>query len=116
MLDRPTKCIVFHDVEHTRLQLSVFQLAEKLSVPLESNKRVVEARIGDGRVLDRPIRWRENQEYGADTTSTGGRWHDMSFTQGRQGNTKRTGYGGGGGGGGGRTLAFWSSCWRRLSI
>jgi translation initiation factor 3 subunit C len=92
--DQPTRCIVFHDVEHTRLQALAFQLTEKLSVLAESNERAIEARIGGGG-LDLPPRRRENQDYNAG----GGRWQEgFSFTQGRQGGgTGRAGYGVGGG-------------------
>ncbi|XP_059459947.1 eukaryotic translation initiation factor 3 subunit C-like [Corylus avellana] len=92
--DQPTQCIVFHDVEHTRLQALAFQLTEKLSVLAESNERATEARIGGGG-LDLPPRRRDNQDYNAG----GGRWQEsFSFTQGRQGGgSGRTGYGAGGG-------------------
>ncbi|GMY20570.1 eukaryotic translation initiation factor 3 subunit C-like [Fagus crenata] len=94
--DQPTRCIIFHDVEHSRLQALAFQLTEKLSVLAESNERAIEARIGGGS-LDLPLRRRDNQDYAAGTAAAGGRWQDnMSFTQGRQGGgTGRTGYGGG---------------------
>jgi translation initiation factor 3 subunit C len=92
--DQPTRCIVFHDVEHTRLQALAFQLTEKLSVLAESNERAIEARIGGGG-LDLPPRRRDNQDYNA----AGGRWQEsFSFNQGRQGGgTGRAGYGVGGG-------------------
>ncbi|XVF07444.1 hypothetical protein REPUB_Repub06bG0139300 [Reevesia pubescens] len=89
--DQPTRCIIFHDVEHSRLQALAFQLTEKLSVLAESNERAVEARIGGGG-LDLPLRRRDNQEYAA----VGGRWQDLSFNQGRQGSSGRSGYSGGG--------------------
>ena len=93
--DQPTQCIVFHDVEHTRLQALAFQFTEKLSVLAESNERAIEARLGGGS-LDLPQRRRENQDYAAGTAAPGGRWQE-NFTQGRQGGgTGRTGYGGGG--------------------
>ena len=31
-LDQPTSCIVFHDIEHTRLQAIAFQITAKLSI------------------------------------------------------------------------------------
>ncbi|XVF55947.1 hypothetical protein PTKIN_Ptkin06aG0076500 [Pterospermum kingtungense] len=92
--DQPTRCIVFQEVEHSRLQALAFQLTEKLSVLAESNERAVEARIGGGG-LDFPLRRRDNQEYAAGTAASGGRWQDFSFTQGRQGSSGRTGYGAG---------------------
>ena len=88
--DQPTQCIIFHDVEHSRLQALAFQLTEKLSVLAESNERAVESRIGGG--LDLPLRRRDNQEYASGTAAVGGRWQDFSFTQGRQGSSGRSGY------------------------
>ncbi|XVF76001.1 hypothetical protein PTKIN_Ptkin13bG0232600 [Pterospermum kingtungense] len=95
--DQPTQCIIFHEVEHSRLQALAFQLTEKLSVLAESNERAVEAKIGGGG-LDLPLRRRDNQEYAAGTAAVGGRWQDFSFTQGRQGSSGRSG--------GGRPLAL----------
>ncbi|KAK8482712.1 hypothetical protein V6N12_063986 [Hibiscus sabdariffa] len=92
--DQPTRCIVFHDVEYSRLQALAFQLTEKLSILAESNERAVEARIGGGG-LDLPLRRRDNQEY-APGTGGGGRWPDLSYNQGRQGGSGRTAYSGGG--------------------
>ncbi|KAF5737376.1 eukaryotic translation initiation factor 3 subunit C [Tripterygium wilfordii] len=85
--DQPTCCVVFHDVEHTRLQALAFHLTEKLSVLAETNERAAEARTGIGG-LDLPQRRRE------DMGVTGGRWQEnYSFTQGRQGTaTSRSGY------------------------
>ncbi|KAK6244005.1 hypothetical protein QUC31_010414 [Theobroma cacao] len=90
--DQPTRCIVFYDVEHSRLQALAFQLTEKLSVLAESNERAVEARIGGGG-LDLPLRRRDNQEFAAAAV---GRWQDLPFTQGRQGSSGRSGYSAGG--------------------
>lgn len=84
--DQPTRCIVFHDVEHTRLQALAFQLTEKLSVLAESNERAMEARVGGGG-LDLPMRRRENQDYSA-AASGGNKWQDnMSYNQGRLGSS-----------------------------
>ncbi|KAF5470217.1 hypothetical protein F2P56_010743 [Juglans regia] len=92
--DQPSRCIVFHDVEHTRLQALAFQLTEKLTVLAESNERAIEARMGGG--LDLPLRRREGQDYTTGASAGGNRWQDnSSFTQGRQGGSGRTGYGGG---------------------
>ena len=94
--DQPTQCIVFHDVQHTRLQALAFQLTEKLSILAESNERATEARIGGGG-LDLPQRRRDGQDF-ANAAAAGGKWQEnSSFTQGRQG-SGRSGYGGGGGG------------------
>ncbi|BAT72639.1 Eukaryotic translation initiation factor 3 subunit [Vigna angularis] len=97
--DQPTECILFQDVEHSRLQALAFQLTEKLSILAENNEKATEARIG-GSGLDLPLRRREGQDYaaaaGSGTTSSGGRWQDLSLSQPRSG-SGRTGYGGGGG-------------------
>ncbi|KAJ4705498.1 Eukaryotic translation initiation factor 3 subunit C [Melia azedarach] len=84
--DQPTQCIVFHDVEHSKLQTLAFQLTEKLSILAESNERAFEARIGGGG-LELPLRRRDNQDFAAGTAAAG-----LSFNQGRQG---RSGYTGG---------------------
>ncbi|KAJ4705524.1 Eukaryotic translation initiation factor 3 subunit C [Melia azedarach] len=87
--DQPTQCIVFHDVEHSKLQTLAFQLTERLSMLAESNERALETRIGGGG-LDLPLRRRENRDY----AGGGGKWQDnLSFNQGRQG---RLGYTDGG--------------------
>ncbi|KAK7396808.1 hypothetical protein VNO78_17967 [Psophocarpus tetragonolobus] len=99
--DQPTGCIVFQDVEHSRLQALAFQLTEKLSILAESNERATEARIGGGG-LDLPLRRRDGQDYaaaaagGSGTASSGGRWQDLSLSQPRQ-SSGRAGYGSGGG-------------------
>uniref|UniRef100_A0A1J3FM56 Eukaryotic translation initiation factor 3 subunit C n=1 Tax=Noccaea caerulescens TaxID=107243 RepID=A0A1J3FM56_NOCCA len=94
--DQPTRCIVFHDVQHNRLQTLAFQLTEKLAVLAESNERAMEARTGGGGGLDLSSRRRDNnQEYAGG--AGGGKWQDnMSYNQGRQGYNGggRSGYGG----------------------
>ncbi|CAN8279895.1 unnamed protein product [Cochlearia groenlandica] len=96
--DQPTRCIVFHDVQHNRLQNLAFQLTEKLAVLAESNERAMEARTGGGG-LDLSSRRRDNnQDYAGG--AGGGKWQDnMSYNnQGRQGGYNgggaRSGYGG----------------------
>ncbi|XP_004303384.1 PREDICTED: eukaryotic translation initiation factor 3 subunit C-like [Fragaria vesca subsp. vesca] len=91
--DQPTRCIVFHDNEHTRLQALAFQFTDKLSILAESNERATELKIGGGG-LDLPPRRRDSHDYGAGSTTMSGRWQEnLSFTQGRQGGaTGRTGY------------------------
>ncbi|XP_050227461.1 eukaryotic translation initiation factor 3 subunit C [Mercurialis annua] len=92
--DQPTQCIIFHDVQHTRLQALAFQLTEKLSILAESNERAIEARIGGGG-LDLHMRRKDNQDYAS--VAAGGKWQDnMSYNQGRQG-SGRSGYNAGGG-------------------
>ncbi|BFG19392.1 hypothetical protein CerSpe_056660 [Prunus speciosa] len=96
--DQPTRCIIFHDIEQTRLQALAFQLTEKLAILAESNERATEARIGGGG-LDLPQRRRDNQDYATGTAAGGGRWQDnnLSFNQGRQGGgSGRAGYNTGG--------------------
>ncbi|CAK8563399.1 unnamed protein product [Lathyrus sativus] len=103
--DQPTGCIVFQNVEHSRLQALAFQLTDKLSILAESNERATEARLGGG--LDLPPRRRDGQDYaaaaggGSGTGSIGGRWQDLSHSQPRQG-SGRAGYGNAGG----RPLAY----------
>ncbi|KAK9055915.1 hypothetical protein SSX86_027002 [Deinandra increscens subsp. villosa] len=88
--DQPTQCIVFHEVEHSRLQALAFQLTEKLSVLAESNERATEARLGGGGLESLPSRRREGQDYAA--VAGGNKWQDnQSYSQGRQ----QSGYGGG---------------------
>ncbi|TKY61056.1 Eukaryotic translation initiation factor 3 subunit C [Spatholobus suberectus] len=99
--DQPTGCILFQDVEHSRLQALAFQLTEKLSILAESNERATEARVGGGG-LDLPLRRRDSQDYaaaaaaGSGTASSGGRWQDLSLSQPRQ-SSGRAGYRSGGG-------------------
>ncbi|CAI0389197.1 unnamed protein product [Linum tenue] len=101
--DQPTECVVFHDVEYSRLQGLSFQLTEKLSVLAESNERAMESGGGGG--MELPMRRRDGQDY-ANAAAGGGKWQDNYNQQGgRQGGGGRSGgYGGGGrsGQGGGR--------------
>ncbi|GJZ79963.1 eukaryotic translation initiation factor 3 subunit C-like protein [Tanacetum coccineum] len=61
--DQPTNNIIFHEVEHSKLQTLAFQLAKKLSVLAESNERAVEAKFGSGGLESLPTRRREGQDY-----------------------------------------------------
>ncbi|KAL1554175.1 Eukaryotic translation initiation factor 3 subunit C [Salvia divinorum] len=87
--DQPTGCIVFHDVEHTRLQALAFHLTEKLSVLAETNERAMEARFGGGGLEGLPLRRKDGQDYAGAAASGGGggRWQEFSFNQNRQGSS-----------------------------
>ncbi|PIN20255.1 Translation initiation factor 3, subunit c (eIF-3c) [Handroanthus impetiginosus] len=92
--DEPTRCIVFQDVEHTRLQALAFQLTEKLTILAETNERAIESRISGGGLDGLPLRRRDGQDYAAAAASGGvSRWQEFSFSQNRQGSSGgRTGY------------------------
>jgi hypothetical protein len=109
--DQPTRCIVTHNVEPTRLQALAAQFAEKLSVLVESNEKAYEAHTGSSlEGLPSGGRRKENQEYAP--SGMGGRWQgDFTYGQGKQsgGYTGYSGtrsYGGGRGGGQGRGGGF----------
>ena len=91
--DQPTRCIIFHEVEHSRLQALAFQLTEKLSILAENNERAMEANLGGGTLDGLPLRRRDGPDYAAVASAVGGgRWQDNSYSQGRS--NGRTGYGG----------------------
>ncbi|KAL5705904.1 Ulp1 peptidase [Ranunculus cassubicifolius] len=86
--DQPTRCIVFHTVEQTRLQALAFQLTEKLSILAESNEKAFESKTGGG--LDGMPTRRNNREGQDYAGVTAGR--QDNYYQGKQGGG---GYGGG---------------------
>eukprot|EP00249_Psilotum_nudum_P024381 c29170_g1_i4 orf=168-3074(+) len=92
--DQPSRCIVTHNVEPTRLQALAAQFAEKLTVLVESNERAYEARTGSG-VEGLPLpRRKENVDYMP--TAATGRWQgDFSAGQAKQ--SGYTGYNAAGG-------------------
>lgn len=90
--DQPTRCIIFYEVEHSRLQALAFQLTEKLSILAENNERAMESKLGGGSLDGLPLRRRDGPDYAAVASGGGsGRWQD-NYSQGRQGG--RSGYGG----------------------
>uniref|UniRef100_A0A7N0TFN9 Eukaryotic translation initiation factor 3 subunit C n=2 Tax=Kalanchoe fedtschenkoi TaxID=63787 RepID=A0A7N0TFN9_KALFE len=85
--DQPTKCIMFFDVVHTRLQALAFQLTEKLAVLADSNERAIEARVGGG-LENLSSKRRDAQDYASGMNVGGNKWPDnQSYNQGRQGSS-----------------------------
>ncbi|CAN4098836.1 unnamed protein product [Withania somnifera] len=90
--DQPTRSVVFHAVEHTRLQGLAFKLREMLVVLSETNERAIESRIGGGSE-GLPPRRRDGQDYAVAAAAGASKWQEFSFSKGRQGSSGgRTGY------------------------
>ena len=87
--DEPTGCVVFHNVEPSRLQALAFQLTDKLGILAENNERAYEARTGGGLDGLPPRRRGDGQDYATGGGGGGAKWQEGSFS----GSTARQGRG-----------------------
>jgi len=95
--DQPTRSIVTHDVEPSRLQALAAQFAEKLTVLVESNERAFDARTGGGGLegMSMGKRNKEGQDY---ANAAAGRRGGGDFSGGNR--DRQGGYSGFNSGGG----------------
>ncbi|KAK9734950.1 hypothetical protein RND81_04G173300 [Saponaria officinalis] len=82
--DQTTRCIVFPEIEYTRLQALALQLTQKLSAFAENNERALEAKLGGGSLDGLPLSRRDGSDYGAVASADGGRSQEnQSYYQAR---------------------------------
>uniref|UniRef100_A0A803MAM8 Eukaryotic translation initiation factor 3 subunit C n=1 Tax=Chenopodium quinoa TaxID=63459 RepID=A0A803MAM8_CHEQI len=61
--DQPTRCIIFHQVQHTSLQNIAFRLVEEVSYYLTNNERAMEVKLGGGTLDGLSLRRKEGSDY-----------------------------------------------------
>jgi translation initiation factor 3 subunit C len=101
--DQPSRCVVMHDVEPSRLQQLASQFADKAAVLLDANERAMELRGEGGEGGGERRRGGGGGRGGWNDGEGGGRGRGRGRRDdygGGRGGGGRGGYGGGGGGGG----------------